>query len=404
MRTSSESSNSIGGFQASALIFPSAAVAILCLCLITCSNGLAALSEEAKLSFIAMGALLSVGYSLPCLKYCNPSFLLCTSGYFLVLVVEYLRFPQAFDLKVLFWQLSGYLCFAAGWSCIVVARRPPGIIMQLVILAFLCSSAAVYIAIANQAIVESGAGRISAAESLHPVGIAYAFGVAASVCLAMVVASPSKLLRILSIPCLGIVSLPLVTAASRGGIVAFLTVCASTIPILVKAHSSHPMRLIAGGIGLLLITVGLAGTFAVVYPDQINLIAKRFSDSGADTSSNERFEIWREYQQEIDNWLLFGMADYRDHEYPHNIFFELVIRLGIVGVVVGLGIVCLIALNYWSQLQDPANLTIAVASFAGIFALVNSQFNLSLDMNRALFFSVGVAIGKVGSDRQATRS
>jgi hypothetical protein len=143
-------------------------------------------------------------------------------------------------------------------------------------------------------------------------------------------------------------------------------------------------------IALLIVFGGVVMTNSYA-SSQMDLMLRRFefiSRGSVDMSIVERTDKQLAYYRAIDSWILTGLREY-DFNYPHNIFFECLLRFGIVGFG-------LIAAVLFSVYRAFRNLRISfsspvvwVISSVGFFSLLIVQVNLMLEHARWLWLFVG---------------
>ena len=210
---------------------------------------------------------------------------------------------------------------------------------------------------------------------------------------------------------------------SRSGGVVRL-VAAGTIPVLVVAllgsGSRGPVVALTFGLAVLLI-LGIAGGAArrpllliaasalaavalvpQLLPNSVVSRAFSFATEDATLASNGRFTEWdTAYENFVrDPWTGVGTGEYAglrgDELYPHNVFLEAAVELGIPGLLLVLVIVAGAAYQLarvWRATVGEERLVAAAVLALFVTALANALFSGAMPHNLALWLWAGVGAG-----------
>lgn len=236
---------------------------------------------------------------------------------------------------------------------------------------------------------------------LHPVGIAYGYGVCVVMAFALLFFDRNWLFRCVNIFMIVWLARGIVSTGSRGVLLAVVAaVGAMAMCALWRARLKER-------VAFLVILFVLAGGVIVVFRssdfwrEQIQFYISRFQtlEYGEDASANIRLETMRFYGEHFSSWVLTGLRGYSG-DYPHNFFYELWLRFGLVGLGFGIGVVYVVFKSFfilWKIGRSPLVWAMWGVMFLG---LMNAQFNLALEFNRAFWFGIGGAIVLVIFDRR----
>jgi O-antigen ligase len=195
--------------------------------------------------------------------------------------------------------------------------------------------------------------------------------------------------RVLHLVAYCICFLAILSTGSRGSAVFSLFIVGAGVVVRLRSFQDGlRYSLLFISVILVLVAVVMTSEYA---RNQLDFMLERFafvSRGAVDMSIVERHERRLFYYRTMDSWILKGMQGY-DFDYPHNIFFECVLRFGLVGCA-------LIAAVIYSSLRAGVNLRsslsspfVWVISSVGFFTLLVVQVNLMLEHARWLWLFVG---------------
>lgn len=278
----------------------------------------------------------------------------CFSG---VVLVEFLKRKQSIDLEALysFTAITGFI-----------------------------SSSIWFIFIRNQTFYLQ-VGRNSGDESLHPVGVSYVSSIVLLFLIHIVLYSKRNYCRILSLVGVLLLVNTLVLSASRGAIFSFVLAL-----LLMMIQGRKRLR----GFVPVFIVASFLVMFAWIlnvneyYSENISYLLNRFTLNDGESIrefTSERDIIWGYYIEQFDDFWLLGLPRYGNYIYPHNLFLEAWVRFGLVGIVAAIAltvsIVVSVVRSVFVEFDELEKLLVVL----GVYAFLNAQFNLSLDLNRILF-------------------
>jgi len=129
-------------------------------------------------------------------------------------------------------------------------------------------------------------------------------------------------------------------------------------------------------------------------------LSKRMEDlSGSlqgtteDRSLDEREVIYQRFYDNYTDYMFLGQKSYKP--YPHNIFIEIIQRFGIVfGFPILLMIFYSIVKAFVVIFSENSDSTSILFSMIFLFCFMQSLSSMSLEMNRSLWLSMGILIGR----------
>jgi len=286
-----------------------------------------------------------------------------------------------------------YICYAIcaagivyGYESMDDLREFPGL-AHVLTAGFSIVVAGTWLRSAGAAV--AGVRFVGDSEMLTPVGVGYTFGVMACVSAAFMLTEQRLAFRALHVVAYCACVLAILSTGSRGSAVFSLLIVAAGIVIRLRSFEDG-LRYSLLFIALLIVFGGVVMINSYA-SSQMDLMLRRFefiSRGSVDMSIVERTDKQLAYYRAIDSWILTGLREY-DFNYPHNIFFECLLRFGIVGFG-------LIAAVLFSVYRAFRNLRISfsspvvwVISSVGFFSLLIVQVNLMLEHARWLWLFVG---------------
>lgn len=237
-------------------------------------------------------------------------------------------------------------------------------------------------------------GRVEGDEALHPVGVAYVTGVCIVMAATIGLFSSGSIRPIIAAVSLPILLLDFFGAASRGAAMALVVTGVFLVltTMLTRMRGENRVRSKLKLIGIaLVITIGLTFMAKSFLFGQSSFLLSRFQSLDNvynDASASERIMIWQVYWSQLGDFWIFGLPAYAG-PYPHNIFYEMWLRFGLVGwilIVSTLYAVVKLGRTLFSRALHPIDVLFG-AMF--VFGFVNGQFNLSLEFNRAFWLGLG---------------
>lgn len=339
------------------------------------------------LLFIIISKLLSDSRNL-------LSFLIIVGMAFLLEFFQYSRAQEVFDTTLIIFRIILYMAFTAGFlvfkpGASALKRFSPeilwGIITSLVLLLSTTYATALILGKGY-----STNNRQVADESMNPNGIAYVYASLMIVSIILCIKNKNWLLRITSYFAAALCLYILTSTSARGALIsAGISLLTIFLCYVVKPNQakSRVILLISSGFALSSLFLSIALT-------EIESLILRFNSlsTGGDRSSIARLDLWDWYWDKLDQWIYFGLEGYDGRYYPHNLFFELILRWGIIGFILSFLIIfmgCKLAMIMY--IRPSSHLLIVLAVF--IFSFLNAQTSLSIEMNRWLIWSLGIGTG-----------
>ena len=305
-------------------------------------------------------------------------------------LLNLLNLADPLDFRMM---MHRYVCYAIcaagivyGYESMDDFRPFPGI-AHLITAGFTCLVAGIWLRSAGAAV--AGVRFVGDSEMLTAVGVGYTFGIMACVSAAFMLTEQRLMFRALHFVAYCACVMAILSTGSRGSAVFSLVIVAAGIVIRLRSFED--------GLRYSLLFMALLAVFVVAVMTnsyvrgQMDYMLQRFefiSRGSVDVSILERTDKQAFYYRSIDSWILMGMRGY-DFHYPHNIFFECLLRFGLVGFG-------LIAAILFSAYRAVRNLRISfsspvmwVISSVGFFSLLIVQVNLMLEHARWLWLFVG---------------
>jgi len=227
-------------------------------------------------------------------------------------------------------------------------------------------------------------------DAFSPVGLAFSFGTASVLCFTVGVFAHSWLGRIASMQGAAGLLLCVLSTGSRGAIVAVMFTMGLLMLVRIRELIRSPSSIVA----VVVLAAGLAFAIKSVpaISEQGQFVLDRFysiANAEDDMALVER-QVYRDhYFANAKTWVLTGDPRYGETGYPHNLFIELFVRFGVpVGLLFSLLVIasaCRFFLWLSSRTISESSFLPALIGLIGIYSLVISQFNLSLEVNRPLF-------------------
>jgi O-antigen ligase len=185
-------------------------------------------------------------------------------------------------------------------------------------------------------------------------------------CIATLIIEKSKWLSIAAALLMVIPIIIALATGNRGSLVA-LVVAAFTF--ILSLRKKREVIFAALAIVLLLI---IGYTIIIQF---FPIMEERLISGGSDTSSSERYDLWRE-ALEIDNISLFGRG--AGTEYPHNIFIEFYLNYGIVGLALFLVVLFTSANAAWKCYSNTHDREVLWVICLITLQMVAQQFSLDI--------------------------
>ena len=305
-------------------------------------------------------------------------------------LLNLMNLADPLDFKMM---MHRYICYAICAAGIVYGhesmddlRQFPGI-AHVITAGLTCLVAGIWLRSAGASV--AGVRFRGDSEMLTPVGVGYTFGIMGCVSAAFMLTEKRLVFRVMHFLAYCICVMAILSTGSRGSAVFSLVIVAAGIAIRLRSFEDG-LRYSLLFLALLLVLSGVVMTNSYAR-SQMDLMLTRFefiSRGTVDVSILERTEMQSFYYRSIDSWILTGMREY-DFSYPHNIFFECLLRFGIVGFGL-IGAILFSAYRAFRNLRiSLSSPVIWVISSIGFFTLLIVQVNLMLEHARWLWLFVG---------------
>ncbi|MFO1003496.1 MAG: hypothetical protein U0936_24450 [Planctomycetaceae bacterium] len=310
----------------------------------------------------------------------------------LVGAIELLNLMNLEDPLEFRMMMHRYICYALCAAGIVYGYESqddyqpfPGI-AHVLTAGFTCLIGGIWLRSAGGA---AGVRFVGDSEMLTPVGVGYTFGIMGCVSAAFLFTEKRLIFRVMHLVAYCVCVLAILSTGSRGSAVFSLVIIAAGVIIRLRSFEDGlRYSLLFVTVIMILVAVVMTNDYA---RDQMDFMLVRFefiSRGAVDISIVERHERRLFYYRSINEWIMTGLKGY-DFDYPHNIFYECVLRYGIIGCG-------LISAILYSAVRAGRNLRASVSSpflwvvsSVGFFTLLVVQVNLMLEHARCLWLFVG---------------
>lgn len=355
--------------------------------------------------FLTAGALLIVLPALYRLAVQNFRALHVTVILAVLMMIEainLIHLKEPLELKPLIQRI---VCYAFCFSGFVYSQESAGtnrdapLIVQGLLAAMIGGVAFYWL---NAASASAGERFTGDSEQLTPVGVGYCFGVLACVSSTMMLSQRAMVARGIHAMIYCACLMAILSTGSRGSFGFVLLVFIGGLLAEIR-NTSDLLRYVAA-----LPVFATICTVTVLFSDyarsQFEFLLSRFSfvSSGrADLSLILRQEIRSSYLNHIDSWIFTGYHGY-EFQYPHNVFFECLLRFGIAGLVLITTVLYAVykaVANFRCLRHESLPLLI---SLLGVFTLLVMQVNLMLEHGRFLWLFVGYWACRTSSARTRT--
>jgi O-antigen ligase len=207
--------------------------------------------------------------------------------------------------------------------------------------------------------------------------------------------------RMAAIAVLPVLIVAMLAAGSRGPVVAFAVGVVALLGLVAASpRARQRLLLVAGGL------LGAGAIVPLALPSSsIGRALSTLMGSGTGLSSNGRTELWSEAFRGFSAHPLFGLGTGAfaglnpEKHFPHNLFLEMAVELGLVGVVIIAAIVISFGsrlLAAWRAAEGRDKMDAAVLSSLFVMILVNSLFSGAIQDNWELWFWGGMGVGLSG--------
>ncbi len=214
----------------------------------------------------------------------------------------------------------------------------------------------------------------------------------------LVLASPTRRLRLLATAALPVLAIALLASGSRGPVVAFVVAFFALVAL--AAADRRRRRQLGIVVGALLIAAVLVPF--VVPGSAVGRSLSTIIGSASGLSSNGRSSEWANafaaFSQ--NTWLGLGTGGFAKIDpilqYPHNILLEVGVELGILGViavVVMIGSMFRRLISIWRAGLPDDRLESSLLIALLLMALVNALFSGAIQDNRDVWVWGGIGIG-----------
>jgi hypothetical protein len=290
-------------------------------------------------------------------------------------------------------MMHRYICYAIcaagivyGYESMDDFRQFSGI-AHVITAGFSCLVAGIWLRSASAAV--AGVRFVGDSEMLTPVGVGYTFGIMACVSAAFMLTEQRLIFRAMHFVAYCACVMAILSTGSRGSAVFSLVIVAAGIAIRLRSFEDG-LRYSLLFLALLIVLSAVVMTNSYAR-SQMDFMLTRFefiSRGTVDLSILERTETQLFYYKSIDSWILTGMRGY-EFNYPHNIFFECLLRYGVVGFGL-IGAILFGAYRAFRNLRISFSSPVVwVISSVGFFTLLIVQVNLMLEHARWLWLFVG---------------
>lgn len=261
-----------------------------------------------------------------------------------------------------------------------------------------------------------GGGREMSLDTGNPVGVAYANSIAFIAFIFLMISVRNILVKILLICCALLSLYIVVSTASRGAtlylIIALLLFFSAQFfnmqwRVSAEKFFKKAMIFISSFVALVAISFILFQEKLFVLIDRLVVLIQRFSDalgflqgvSDVDQSTSGRMHVYNYHLKTWTEWIIFGESNYSP--YPHNLFLEIVMRIGIIGIPLCLVIIYVLFKNLFclfnKNIYKSADWYLFYFLFC--FSFMQSMTSLSMEINRGIWISLGFLL--VYSPRRA---
>lgn len=246
----------------------------------------------------------------------------------------------------------------------------------------------------------------------NPVGIAYQFSILALIFLYLFRSQTNILYKIVFLVSALFSGAVILTTESRGAVAAlilgmlYLSVASLFNRRFIRSLKSKKKyfnNLVFLGLGGLVSVIMVFFAFVndFIIMEKFDALYARFENfyfmligEKSDLSTQNRVDLYMHFLNRPEEWILIGEKNLSF--YPHNQFLEIFIRFGLLGIPLFLaslyGAFKFHTLNFSKKFHSEEFIFMSML-FA--FSYLQSQSSLGLDINRALFLSLGFMIGYI---------
>lgn len=369
-----------------------------------------------KLVTLFSGFLLCIGYAfliISSIRSHYKNFFFSTLYFIVFWIITILRNQHidstgiVFSIIVFFLYQVGYLIASSNIRRIDIDSKVVGFFLLMALfgsMVFLFKQFGSFQPISNSNLRNTGD------DSLNPNGVAFTQSLLFLFLFWISDGLNSKVYRILKMVSLSSVGVVILTTGARGAFISIFLVLSMVFYkrfLIFRPSFYGVLKLIFR----IIIIIFLVSLFLPEFPFlyyKVSFIFERFfslfnyfSSNAVDLSVNERELVYNEFSQ---NWqdYLFGKEKYIG--YPHNLFLEIYMRWGLLG----LPLILIVVLSFFmavkgllvtqavvfidSQMNNrftiERNLLFLFSMFF-VFSFLQSQTSLNLEMNRSFWLSLG---------------
>jgi O-antigen ligase len=232
---------------------------------------------------------------------------------------------------------------------------------------------------------------------LNPIllGRSSAVGLIVAVYLALV--SRTRWLRLSALAVIPLLAVSLLAAGSRGPVLGLAFGLLALLPFVLRERATR-RRLLPLVLGVI---VALFLVQELVPGQSVERAGSIILASGSTISSNGRTELWSTAYEHFKEDPLLGVgpggfAALAPALYPHNLFLEVGVELGLVGIVLLVAILAFGASDLaraWRTGTDADRQDAALVFALLIAAFLNSLFSGALQTNSPLWLAIGLGLG-----------
>jgi len=256
-----------------------------------------------------------------------------------------------------------------------------------IITGLVCLLSLLYIALSFTGRGGGNNGRFVSDESLNPVGVATVYSSLLCILVLAGLLHKAWFWRFTSYLGAAVSLYAVVLTGSRGGLAAALVVISLILYLIFRGRDKKKFNKVLYFFIALCVAAGVATT---KYADKFSKISNRFQSIGSDSdlSGDARISYWQELWECSDEWLLFGWSQYSG-KYPHNMFYELALRFGVLGMAISIGVL-VIGFRIFKVANEFRNHVTYLCATMFFFNFLAAMTSLGLEHQKWLAWSIGI--------------
>ena len=305
---------------------------------------------------------------------------------------------QAYGSIKLQHYVADNLVFLLG-AIYVGARRNDLRLFFLVALAVAGGEALLLLAkLLGGGVKETLANRVSLTAQEYPIYLARNAANGLVIAIYAVLAAVRTWTQIGALAMLPLLAVALLAAGSRGPVVAFLFGAIALIALTAASgRARRRLLLVSGGILVAAVVVPL-----VVPSASIGRSLSTLLGSSSGLSSNGRSALWAQAYTGFGQHALLGVGTggfaslNPAQTYPHNLFLEMGVEVGVVGLLLVVGIIASLTtrlVRAWRAASERDKLDAAVLITLFLTALINALFSGAIQDNKEIWLWGGLGMG-----------